>query len=115
MDEPELKSHFNENQHRIFLITEQGTIKILPLDVIGREDAAKKGDLTFMSEKIDYLQGNVTHLTGKVTHWNDSLKTVFDNLNELFKNLEVLQNEFEIDLLRLYSESTTQKKKMEYV
>ncbi len=105
----------NENQHRIFLKTEQGTIKILPLDVIGREDSAKKGDLTFMSEKIDYLQGNVTHLTGKVTHWNDSLKTVFDNLNELFKNLEVLQNEFEIDLLRLYSESTTQKKKMEYV
>lgn len=105
----------NENQQRIFLKTEQGTVKILPSDVIGREDSAKKGDLTFMSEKLDYVDGNVSHLSGKVTHWNDSLKIVLDDLNELFRNLEVLQNEFEIDLLRLHSESTTQKKKVEYI
>ena len=105
----------NENQHRVFLKTDQGTIKIIPSDIIGREDSAKKGDLTFMSERLEYLQGNVTHLTGKVSHWNDSLKTVVDDLHVLFKNIEVLQNEFEIDLLRLYSESREQKKKMDYV
>ena len=105
----------NENQHRIFLKTGQGTIKILPSDIIGREDSAKKGDLTFMSERLEYLQGNVSHLTGKVSHWNDSLKTVVDDLQVLFKNIEVLQNEFEIDLLRLYSESREQKNKIDYV
>ncbi len=105
----------NENQYRIFLKTEQGTIKILPADVLGREDAANKGDLTFVSERLEYLQGNVNHLTGQVNHWNDSLKTALDDLYELFKNLEVLQNEFEIDLLRLHSQGREQKKKMDYV
>ena len=105
----------NENQYRIFLKTEQGTIKILPSDVLGREDAANKGDLTFVSERLEYLQGNVNHLTGQVNHWNDSLKTALDDLYELFKNLEVLQNEFEIDLLRLHSQGREQKKKMDYV
>ena len=105
----------NENQHRIFLKTEQGTIKILPLDIIGREDSSKEGDLSFMSEKLEYLQGNVSHLSGKVTHWNDSLKLAVDDIYELFKNLEVLQNEFEIDLLRLHSQSREHKKKLEYV
>ena len=105
----------NENQYRIFLKTEQGTIKILPSDVLGREDAANKGDLTFISERLEYLQGNVNHLTGQVNHWNDSLKTALDDLYELFKNLEVLQNEFEIDLLRLHSQGREQKKKMDYV
>ena len=105
----------NENQYRIFLKTEQGTIKILPSDVLGREDAANKGDLTFVSERLEYLQGNVNHLSGQVNHWNDSLKTALDDLYELFKNLEVLQNEFEIDLLRLHSQGREQKKKMDYV
>ena len=91
----------NENQNRIFLKTEQGTIKILPSNILGREDSARKGDLTFISERIEYLQGNVNHLTGQVNHWNDSLRTAFNDLYELFKNLEVLQNEFEIDLLIL--------------
>ena len=50
-----------------------------------------------------------------MNHWNDSLKTALDDLYELFKNLEVLQNEFEIDLLRLHSQGREQKKKMEYV
>ena len=105
----------NENQHRIFLKTEQGTIKILPIDILGREDTAKKGDLTFMSERLEYLQGNVNHLTGQVNHWNDSLKIALEDIYELFKNLEVLQNEFEIDLLRLHSQGREQKKKIEYV
>ena len=105
----------NENQHRIFLKTEQGTIKILPNDVIGREDTAKKGDLSFMSERVEYLQSNVNHLSGQVNHYNDSLKTALEDLYDLFKNLEVLQNEFEIDLLRLHSQGREQKKKIEYV
>ena len=105
----------NENQHRIFLKTEQGTIKILPADILGREDTAKKGDLTFISERLEYLQGNVNHLTGQVNHWNDSLKIALEDIYELFKNLEVLQNEFEIDLLRLHSQGREQKKKIEYV
>tara|TARA_Y100001970_G_C14114317_1_gene792678 strand:- start:75 stop:1193 length:1119 start_codon:yes stop_codon:yes gene_type:complete len=105
----------NENQHRIFLKTEQGTIKLKPSDILGREDTAKQGDLTFISERLEYLQGNVNHLTGQVNHWNDSLKTALGDLYELFRDLEVLQNEFEIDLLRLHSQGREQKKKIEYV
>jgi len=105
----------NENQHRIFLKTEQGTIKLKPSDILGREDAAKKGDLTFFSDRLEYLQGNVNHLSGQVNHWNDSLRTALGDLYELFKDLEVLQNEFEIDLLRLHSQGREQKKKIEYV
>ena len=93
-----------------FLKTEQGTVKILPADILGREDAARKGDLTFFSERLEYLQGNVSHLSGQVNHWNDSLKTALDDIFELYKNLEVLQNEFEIDLLRLHSEGREHKK-----
>ena len=102
----------NENQYRIFLKTEQGTVKILPADILGREDAARKGDLTFFSERLEYLQGNVNHLSGQVNHWNDSLKTALNDIFDLYKNLEVLQNEFEIDLLRLHSEGREHKKKL---
>lgn len=105
----------NENQNRIFLKTEQGTIKILPTDIIGREDAAKNGDLTFFSDRLEYLQNNVSHLSGQLNHWNDSLKTALGDLHLLFRDLEVLQNEFEIDLLRLHSQGREQKKKLEYV
>jgi len=104
----------NENQHRIFLKTEQGTIKILPADILGREDTAKKGDLTFMSERLEYLQGNVNHLSGQVNHLNDSLRSALEDLHNVFMNLEALQNEFEIDLLRLHSQGREQKKKIEY-
>ena len=69
----------NENQYRIFLKTEQGTIKLLPADILGREDTANKGDLTFVSERLEYLQGNVNHLSGQVNHWNDSLRTALDD------------------------------------
>ena len=105
----------NENQQRIFLKTEQGTIKILPKNILGREDLAKKGDLTFMVDRMDYFQNHVNQLTGQVNHWNDSLNLALDDLYELFKNLEVLQNEFEIDLLRLHSQGREQKKRITYV
>jgi chromosome segregation ATPase len=105
----------NENQQRIFLKTEQGTIKILPKNILGREDLAKKGDLTFMVDRMDYFQNHVNQLTGQVNHWNDSLNLALDDLYELFKNLEVLQNEFEIDLLRLHSQGREQKKQITYV
>ena len=105
----------NENQQRIFLKTEQGTIKILPKNILGREDLAKKGDLTFMVDRMDYFQNHVNQLTGQVNHWNDSLNLAFDDLYELFRNLEVLQNEFEIDLLRLHSQGREQKKQITYV
>ena len=54
----------DENQRRIFLKTDQGTLKILPENILGREDLAKQGDLTFMSERIDFLQRHVELLTG---------------------------------------------------
>ena len=105
----------NENQHRIFLKTEQGTMKILPEDILGREDLARKGDLSFMSQRVDHLQNHVDHLTGQINHWNDSLSIAYNNLYSLYKNLEILQNEFEIDLLRLHSQGREQKKQIEYV
>ena len=104
----------NENQSRIFLKTEQGTIKIYPSDVIGREDKAKQGELTYFSERIEYLQNNVTQLGGQVNKWNDSLRIALEDLYELYRNLEVLQNEFEIDLLRIHSQGREFKKNIEY-
>ena len=102
----------NENHRRIFLKTEQGTIKIFPKDIIGREDLARKGDLSYMSERVDHLQNHVDHLTGQVQYDNHSLGLVLENLYELLKNLEALQNELEIDLLRLHSHEKGQKKQI---
>ena len=65
-------SVLNENQSRIFLKTDQGTIKILTSDVLGREDLARKGDLSFLSDRVDYLQNQVNHLTGKLNVLNES-------------------------------------------
>jgi len=79
----------NENQHRIFLKTEQGTIKILPEDILGREDLARKGDLSFMSERVDHLQNHVDHLTGEINHWNDSVAVAYNNLYSLYKNQKI--------------------------
>ncbi|MBL50475.1 MAG: hypothetical protein CMG57_00770 [Candidatus Marinimicrobia bacterium] len=105
----------NENQHRIFVKTDQGTIKILPKDIIGREDLAKKGDLTFMTDRVDYLHKNIDRLTGQLNYMNDSLNMALEDLYDLVKNLEVLQNEFEIDLLRLHSQGREQKNQIKYV
>ena len=105
----------NENQNRIFLKTEQGTIKILTMDILGREDLARKGDLSFISERVDHLRNQVNHLTGKLENLNDSLRVVLDNLSVNYQELEGLQGEFEIDLLRLHSQGRGQKKQIQYL
>ena len=38
----------HEKPNKIFLKTEMGFVQIKPEDIIGREDLAKKGDLTYM-------------------------------------------------------------------
>ena len=105
----------NENQSRIFLKTEQGTVKIYPVDIIGREDSGKKGELSFFSERIEYLQTNVQRLTGKVNNWSDSLNIALEDLYDLYRNLEVIQNEIEIDLLRFHSRERDLKRNVEYL
>ena len=105
----------NENQNRIFLKTEQGTIKILTMDILGREDLARRGDLSFISDRVDHLKNHVNHLTGKLDKLNDSLKIVLDNLSLNYQELDGLQGEFEIDLLRLHSQSREQKKQIQYM
>ena len=104
----------NENQNRIFLKTDQGTIKIIPSDVLGREDTAKKGDLTYFSDRLDQLNSNVRYLTGQVNHLKDSLSFSIEDLNNLFLNIEAIQNEFEIELLRLQSKTRQHNKNLEY-
>ena len=104
----------NENQNRIFLKTDQGTIKIIPSDVLGREDAAKQGDLTYFSERLDQLNSNVRYLTGQVNHLKDSLSFSIEDLNNLFLNIEAIQNEFEIELLRLQSKTRQHNQNLEY-
>ena len=104
----------NENQYRIFLKTDQGTIKIIPSDVLGREDTADKGDLTYYSDRLEQLQGNVRYLTGKVNHMKDSLNRSLGDLNNLYQNIEAIQNEFEIELLRLQSKTRQHNQGLEY-
>ena len=104
----------NENQNRIFLKTNQGTIKISPSDILGREDAAKVGDLTYFSDRLDQLNNNVRFLSGKVNHLGDSLRFSFKELNELFQNIEAIQNEFEMELLRLQSKTRQHEQNLDY-
>ena len=105
----------NENQNRIFLKTDQGTIKIYSIDVIGREDNSKQGELTYYSEKLKYLQNNIYRVSGKFDEFNDSLNLELKNLLKLYRDLEVMQNEYEIDLLRLHSQSRDLKRNIEYM
>ena len=104
----------NENQNRIFLKTDQGTIKIIPSDVLGREDTARKGDLTYFADRLDQLNSNVRYLTGQVNHLKDSLSLSLEDLNNLFLNIEAIQNEFEIELLRLQSKTRQHNQNLEY-
>ena len=108
-------SVLNENQSRIFLKTDQGTIKILTSDVLGREDLARKGDLSFLSDRVDYLQNQVNHLTGKLNVLNDSLDTVLDQLEESYVVMDGLQGEFEVDLLRIHAQTRERKKQVQYL
>ena len=104
----------NENQNRIFLKTDQGTIKIIPSDVLGREDSAAKGDLTYFSDRLDQLNSNVRYLTGQVNHFKDSLNFSLGDLKNLFLNIEAIQNEFEIELLRIQSKTRQHNQNLEY-
>ena len=104
----------NENQNRIFLKTDQGTIKIIPSDVLGREDAARKGDLTYFSDRLDQLNSNVRYLTGQLNDLKDSLSFSIEDLNDLYLNIEAIQNEFEIELLRLQSKTRQHNQNLEY-
>jgi len=105
----------NENQTRVFLKTEQGTIKILQQDILGREDLAKSGDLTYIKDQLDYIQANVRQVSGEMTYLHDSIKVAVDELFQLYKNLEVLHNEFEIDLLRVHGQTREQKMNLQSV
>ena len=104
----------NENQNRIFLKTDQGTIKISPADILGREDSANKGDLTYLSDRLDQLNVNVRYISGKVNHLGDSLRFSFIELNELIQDIEAIQNEFEIELLSLQSKTRQHKQNLDY-
>ncbi len=105
----------NENKTRIFLKTDQGTIKILSMNILGREDLARKGDLSFMSDRVDHLQNHVDNLSGKLEIWNDSLQQELLNTVKTLKELEALQAEFEVDLLRVHAQTRDQKKKLKYL
>ena len=102
----------DENQRRIFLKTDQGTLKISPENILGREDLAKQGDLTFMSERIDFLQRHVEYLTGKTNTWKDSLSSSLDNISAVFRGMENLQRELEVDLLRLHDRDKIKNKQL---
>ena len=104
----------NENQNRIFLKTDQGTIKISPADILGREDAANKGDLTYFSDRLNQLNSNVRYISGKVNHLSDSIRFSFKELNELIQDIEAIQNEFEIELLKIQSRTRQHKQNLDY-
>ena len=105
----------NENKTRIFLKTDQGTIKILNMNILGREDLAKQGDLSFMSDRVDHLQNHVDNLAGRLEVWNDSLQHELFTTVKTLNELESLQAEFEVDLLRVHSQTRDQKKKLKYL
>ena len=104
----------NENQNRIFLKTDQGTIKIIPSDILGREDTGKKGDLTYFSDRLEYLNSNVQILSSRLNHLKDSLSFSLKDLYDLFQNIDAIQNEYEIELLRLQSKLRQHDQNLEY-
>ena len=69
----------HEKPNKIFLKTEMGFVQIKPEDIIGREDLAKKGDLTYMSDQIEFVRRYVENLSGKTISWKDSLQNKIDN------------------------------------
>ena len=70
----------HENPNKIFLKTDMGFVQIKPEDIIGREDLAKKGDLTYMSDQIEFVRRHVENLSGKTVSWKDSLQNNINNL-----------------------------------
>ena len=102
----------DEKPNKIFLKTEMGFVQIKPEDIIGREDLAKKGDLTYMSDQIEFVRRYVENLSGKTVSWKDSLQNKIDNLYQVYKGLEILQQEFEADLLRLHTKDQEKSKQL---
>ena len=102
----------HEKPNKIFLKTDMGFVQIKPEDIIGREDLAKKGDLTYMSDQIEFVRRYVENLSGKTVSWKDSLQNKIDNLYQIYKGFEILQQEFEADLLRLHSKDQEKSKQM---
>ena len=85
------------------------------MNILGREDLARKGDLSFMSDRVDHLQNHLDNLSGKLEIWNDSLQQELLNTVKTLKELEALQAEFEVDLLRVHAQTRDQKKKLKYL
>ena len=102
----------HEKPNKIFLKTEMGFVQIKPEDIIGREDLAKKGDLTYMSDQIEFVRRYVENLSGKTVSWKDSLQNKIDNLYQIYKGIEILQQEFEADLLRLHTKDQEKSKQL---
>jgi chromosome segregation ATPase len=102
----------HEKPNKIFLKTEMGFVQIKPEDIIGREDLAKKGDLTYMSDQIEFVRRYVENLSGKTVSWKDSLQNKIDNLYQVYKGFEILQQEFEADLLRLHTKDQEKSKQL---
>ena len=102
----------HEKPNKIFLKTDMGFIQIKPEDIIGREDLAKKGDLTYMSDQIEFVRRYVESLSGKTVSWKDSLQNKIDNLYQIYKGFEILQQEFEADILRLHSKDQEKSKQL---
>ena len=102
----------HEKPNKIFLKTDMGLIQIKPEDIIGREDLAKKGDLTYMSDQIEFVRRYVESLSGKTVSWKDSLQSNIENLYQIYRGVEILQQEFEADLLRLYTKEQEKTKQL---
>ena len=102
----------HEKPNKIFLKTDMGFVQIKPEDIIGREDLAKKGDLTYMSDQIEFVRRYVENLSGKTVSWKDSLQNKIDNLYQVYRGFEILQQEFEADLLRLHTKDQEKSKQL---
>ena len=102
----------HEKPNKIFLKTDMGFVQIKPEDIIGREDLAKKGDLTYMSDQIEFVRRYVENLSGKTISWKDSLQNKIDNLYQVYRGFEILQQEFEADLLRLHTKDQEKSKQL---
>ena len=74
----------HEKPNKIFLKTDMGFVQIKPEDIIGREDLAKKGDLTYMSDQLEFIRRHVENLTGKTVSWKDSLQNNINNLYQIY-------------------------------
>ena len=89
----------HEKPNKIFLKTDMGFVQIKPEDIIGREDLAKKGDLTYMSDQIEFVRRHIENLAGRTVSWKDSLQNNINNLksNVLTSLLNLKIKKLELD------------------